>query len=77
MKLKAALVMMMLVLASMLSFSNRCGQTCDGRTMAKPVVEAATVSTGTAMDSEEEEALETKERAEAGNSALLRISIVL
>ena len=76
MKLKAALVMMMLVLASMLSFSNKCGQTCDGRTMVTPVVNVATAAASVAPASEEE-ALEAKERAEAGNSALLRMSIVL
>ncbi|HEX6181175.1 MAG TPA: hypothetical protein VFZ47_07985 [Chitinophagaceae bacterium] len=76
MKLKAALVLMLLVLTSLLSFSNRCGMTCDGRTMTTATATAiakATVNAACAIN--EEKKAGKIELAEG--SALLRMTIVL
>ena len=75
MKLKAALVMMLLVLTSLLSFSNRCGMTCDGRTMmaatATAVAKAFTCQPGNV----DQNMVDEKELAES--SPLLRMTIIL
>ena len=77
MKLKAALVLMLLVLTSLLSFSNRCGMTCDGRTMttaaSTKAIAKATVNSACAIN--EEKKAGKIELAEG--SALLRMTIVL
>ena len=77
MKLKAALVLMLLVLTSLLSFSNRCGQKCDGRTIitsaAVTATAKATVSTNCAINEDRKAGnIELAER-----SAFLRMTIVL
>jgi hypothetical protein len=77
MKLKAALVLMLLVLTSLLSFSNRCGQKCDGRTImttaAATATAKATVNTNCTINEEKKAGnIELAER-----SALLRMTIVL
>ena len=78
MKLKAALVLMLLVLTSLLSFSNRCGMTCDGTTMtsttaAATAIAKATVNSTCAINDEKKAG--KIELAEG--SALLRMTIVL
>lgn len=63
MKLKLAFALTLLVLTSLLSFSNRCRQTCDGRKM---MVEQYEVQ-------DENAALED----EPAGSSLLRIAVTL
>ena len=75
MKLKAALVMMLLVLTSLLSFSNRCGMTCDGRTMTAVTASAAAKAYSCQSDDDNQKIDQQKELAEG--SALLRMTIVL
>jgi hypothetical protein len=78
MKLKAALVLMLLVLTSLLSFSNRCGSKCDGRTMVltTAVASAATTPMVNAICPLADEKRDGEvELAEA--SPLLRMTIIL
>ena len=78
MKLKAALVLMLLVLTSLLSFSNRCGSKCDGRTMMLTTAAASATITPmvNAICPLVDEKREGKvELAEA--SPLLRMTIIL
>lgn len=74
MKLKTALVFTLLVLVSLLSFSNRSNTNCDGRKMivlAKPCNAAAECVRGT------EKASYDAEIEAAGTSPLLRIAVTL
>jgi hypothetical protein len=61
MKYKVVFVLCLLVLASLISFSNRCRPTCDGRTFVQNTA------------SEEI----TQEEEPVGNSVLLRMTIAL
>ncbi len=78
MKLKAALVLMMLVLTSLLSFSNRCGSKCDGRTMMLTTAAASATTTPIVnaicplVDDKRDGKVELSEA-----STLLRMSIIL
>ena len=65
--IKTALVLTLLVLASMISFSNRCKPICDGKKMI--VMSAQKCSAVQAPTSPEREA--------AGTSPLLRIAVTL
>ncbi|HYF33509.1 MAG TPA: hypothetical protein VD993_20435 [Chitinophagaceae bacterium] len=69
MKLKAALVLTLLVCSSLISLSNRCGRQCDGRRMTIPV---ATITSQPMAD--DKVATETEQ---AGSSTLLRMMIAL
>lgn len=65
MKFKIALTLMMIMLVSMISFSNRCGRTCDG----KAYVSVAAPSASKVADATSDD--------EASKSPLLRMAITL
>jgi hypothetical protein len=71
MKYKIALTLMTMVLVSMLSFSNRCGQTCDGSSYLS--AQAPTVSQVAGAC----EVNEANDDDEAGKSPFLRMAITL
>lgn len=66
MKLKSVLVLTLLVMVSLISFSNKCKPSCDGRTMI-------------VMSSQETEVAEEKPTYETAveTSPLLRIAVTL
>jgi len=74
MKLKTALVFTLLVLASLLSFSNRSNTNCDGRKMIVSVKPCKV--TTQCMKSAEQASYESEVEA-AGMSPLLRIAVTL
>ncbi|MGB8194327.1 MAG: hypothetical protein WCF67_20515 [Chitinophagaceae bacterium] len=67
MKQKIALTLTSLVLASLLSFSNNCGSTCDGRKSYMPSEPTVASSLNSEANDQQEEA----------NSPLLRMAITL
>jgi len=77
MKLKAALVMMLLVLTSLLSFSNKCGMTCDGRTMTAATATATAVAKAFNCQPGNADPKVSFQKELAEGSALLRMTIVL
>lgn len=70
MKYKIALTLMIMVLVSMLSFSNRCGQTCDGQTFVSVAPSVSRVADACEMD-------EVSDDDEASKSPFLRMAITL
>jgi hypothetical protein len=71
MKYKIALALMMIMLVSMLSFSNRCGRTCDGNAFVSVAAPAA------AKVADACEISELPNEDEASKSPFLRMAITL
>lgn len=69
MKFKIALTLMMIMLVSMISFSNRCGRTCDGQAY----VSVAAPSVSKVADAGDMNAASDDE----ASSPLLRMAITL